>query len=456
MIRGSRLVAVVASAAVALALLTGCTPNVVNDAQQWLSRQDGVESAEVVVDRTSLYDSSGVVRGELVDGLSEDRLDLLVQHTIDYVRGHGSTELRLGFGGIDFVVDTEATTGVRETWAELTGMSGLVSALVDDPGTHVRVLRPDTAATLEALRDVPGALEVETFRTPEDERADAADDDYGPTQRTAGSFQFLRADGCAPSEEAWARALVAAGYDAIDAGTVEVCGGYDLVYRPETDLAVVALEWAQSQAVSPDPAPELTVSESGAGHHSIAVTPGEATLIPVVAPFEASDAPVVQYALAADGTFTVESFDDPPSVVLDLLASSPVAARLPSIVLAGDMPGEVGGESITAIGTLAELGTLVADAEALMALDAAFYSVTIQADAVRIGLYAPPGSDPDMAAAAAALRTSPIWTTRDTYVGYLNGVVVIHEGVAALGADGYTDQQPYDDFIAAWNAAATP
>jgi hypothetical protein len=455
MIRGLRLVAVVASASLALVALTACTPNVVTDAQQWLSRQDGVVSADVIVDRTSLYGSSGVVRGELVENIAEDRLDLLVQHTIDYVRGHGSTELRLGYGGIDFVVDTEATAGVRETWAELTGMDDLVSAVVDDPGTHVRVLRPDTAATLEALRDVPGALEVETFRTVEDERADAADDDYGPTQRTAGSFQFLRGDGCTPSEEAWARAVVAAGYDAIDAGTVDVCGGYDLVYRPETDLSAVALEWAESQAVSPDPASELTVSESGAGFHSIAVTPGDATLIPVVAAFEAPDAPVVQYTLAADGAFSVESFEDPPSVVLDLLASSPLAARLPSIALAGDMPGDVGGETITAIGTLAELGTLVADAESLMALDPEFYGVTIQPDVVRIDLYSPPGSDPDMVAAAAALRTSPIWTTRDTYVGYLNGVVVIHEGVATIGDD-YTDRKPYDDFIAAWNASATP
>lgn len=37
-------------------------------------------------------------------------------------------------------------------------------------------------------------------------------------------------------------------------------------------------------------------------------------------------------------------------------------------------------------------------------------------------------------------------------MNYLNGFVVIREGIASLGAESYADQQPYDDFIAAWNA----
>jgi hypothetical protein len=437
-------------AGLALATLTACTPNRVNEAQAWLNGQDGVAEARIVVDRTTLQGSSGVVRGELDEGIDGGRLDSLVQRAVDYTRDHPEAELRLGYGDVDFRIDLAGAAESRATWTDVAQLEGLESALVSTDGVHVRVLRSETRATLEALEPLEVPIEVEAFRDLEDERFDAAEDDYGPLQRTAGSLQFSRAAGCDPSEVAWGRAISASASDAIDAGTIDICGGYDLVYRPETDLTVVALEWAEQQDVDTEPAPTLTVSELGEGQHAISITPGEPALIPVVAAFEAPGAPTVHYTLAADGSLELRGFDTPPTVLLGLLTSSPLAASLPSITLEGDAPSTDGG-SITATGTLAELGTLVADAEALIPLDVSFYQVAIEPDVVRIELTSPVGTDPDMESAAAALRTSPIWTTRDTVVGYLNGFVLIHDGTATIGDD-YTDRGPYDAFIEAWNA----
>jgi len=437
-------------AGVGIAALTGCTPNKVNEGLSWLSGQDGVASAQIVVDRTSLYGSSGVVRGELVEGIDDGRLDTLVEHAVDFARDHDAIELRLGYGGVDFRIDGDATTESRATWAEVSQFDGLTSALVSTDGIHLRVLREDGQEVLAALEQLPGAFEVEAFRDLEAEQFDQDEDDYGPLQRTAGSLQFLRGVGCDPSETATGRASNTAGYDAIDAGTVDLCGNYDLVYRPETDLTVVALEWAEQQGVDRDPVPTLIVRELGDGQHTISVTPGDTTLIPVVAAFEAPDAPTVHYTLAEDGSLELLGFDTLPTVLLGLLEQSPLAERLTSIALEGDAPTTDGG-SIRATGTLAEIAPLIADAEALLPLDSEFYSVEISADAVNIELYSPPGTDPDMIAAAAALRTSPIWTTRDTYVAYLNGFVLIHDGVATIGDD-YTDRGPYDAFVDAWNA----
>jgi hypothetical protein len=453
----ARLLVIPVAVMVVLAALTACTPNVVNGAQSWLNGQDGVASASIVVDRTTLYGSSGVVRGELDDGIDGARLDLLVDRVAGYVADNPGTEMRLGVGDVDFVVDGSSTDAAREQWGELTQLDGLVAALASgDGGVRVHVLRPELREVLEALESLPGAVEVEAFRTAEAEEQDRRDDDYGPPQRSIGSLQFLWGGACAPSVDQWSRLMVTAGSDAIDEGAVDACGGYHLVYREQTDLTAVAAEWAQVQAIATDPVPTLTVAEDGAGYHEIAVTPGDPSLFPVVAAFEAPDAPVVQYWLDAEGALVLKGWENPAGELLDLLAASPLAPRLTSISLEGDIDGPVGGESVTAIGTLAELGTLVADAEQLIALDGSFYQVAIEPTAVSIDLYSPPGTDPDMAAAAAALRTSPIWTTRDTYVNYLNGVVVIHEGIASLGAESYTDQQPYDDFIAAWNGAASP
>ena len=437
-------------AGLALTALTGCTPNKVNEGLSWLSGQDGVASAQIVVDRTTLYGSSGVVRGELVEDIDDARLDTLVQHAVDFARDHDSVELRLGYGGVDFRIDADATDGSRETWAEVSQIDGLTSALVSTDGIHLRVLRPDTRGALEALEQLPDPFEIEAFRDLEAEQFDQHEDDYGPLQRTAGSMQILRPVDCVPLDEAWGRAMYTSGFDAIDAGTLELCGNYDLVYRPETDLTVVALEWAAQQGVDREPVPSLIVRELGEGQHTISVTPGDATLIPVVAAFEAPDAPTVHYTLAEDGSLELLGFDTVPTVLLGLLEQSPLAARLTSIALEGDAPTTDGG-SIRATGTLAEIAPLIADAEALLPLNPAFYNVSISADAVNIDLYSPPGTDPDMVAVAAALRVSPIWTTRDTYVGYLNGYVLIHDGVATIGDD-YTERRPYDVFVEEWNA----
>jgi hypothetical protein len=450
MIRAVRFVAATSVAALALAALTACTPNVVNAAQSWLSGQDGVASASIVVDRTSLYGSSGVVRGELDEGLDGARLDALVRRVGGYAGEHGGTELRLGYGDVDFVVDGSGTELARATWAEVRGLDGVVAALATGDGVRVHVLRPEFRDTLVALEGLTVPFEVEGFRTTDDEEADRRDDDYGPPQASLGSFQIIRGAGCVPTNEHWTLAVIAAGYDAIDAATVDVCGAFDLTYREQTDLTVAAAEWAEYEATAVDPAPAFTVSEDGAGHHEIAVTPGDASLFPVVAAFEAPGAPVVQYLLAGD-TLELQAWEDPASEALGILSASPLAERLSAISLEGDIEGPVGGESVTATGTLAELGTLVTEAEALFPLHEAVYQVSISATGVTIEVYSPPGSDPDMTSFAAALRTSPIWTTHATSVSYLNGYVLIEDGVATIGDD-YTDRQPFDDFVAAWNA----
>lgn len=452
MIRVARPTVLVLGAALALTALTGCTPNVVNDAQSWLDGQPGVEWAEVVVDRTSLFETSGVIRGELEAGLVSGRLDLLVESAIDYARDHPGVEFRLGYNDVDFrIADVPATTTARGLWRNVSHIDGIVAAVIDADLVHAYVLRPDVDEVLGALRGFTVPIEVEAFRTEDDMVADRRDDDYGPLQRGHGSLQVLRGRGCLePSEDAWSRALVATGFDAIDEGTADVCGGYDLVYRSETDLTVVALEWAEYQQFSADPASAFTVSESAEAHHEIQITPGDATLIPVVAALEAPGAPLVQYALAGD-TLTVEGWDSPPTTVFDLVAGSPLAARLTSITIGGDAGGAEDGGSIQATGTLDQISTLIAEAEALIPLHESFYSVAITPEAVRISLYSPPGSDPDMVSAAAALRTSQIWTIRPTYVDYLNGYVLIENGVATVGDD-YTDREPYDAFAAEWNA----
>jgi hypothetical protein len=317
---------------------------------------------------------------------------------------------------------------------------------------RVHVLRPALAATVDALDDLDAAVEVEGFADAEAERLDRGDDDYGPPSRQAGSFQIVRGAACDPPADSWARVLATAGDERIADGAVDACGLYDLGYLEAVDLSLVAQEWASAQQTAPDPVPALVVHEDGAGYHEISVTPGDASMIPVVAAFERPDAPVTRYVLPGDGTLDLGAYDDTSaSELLALLGESPLASQLGSVSLEGAMAGAVGGETVTVVGAFADLGPLVAEAEAVFPLHESIYQVSLDAASARVDVYAPPGADPDMPAIAAALRASPVWPGRVGYVGYLNGFVIIEDGVARIGDD-YTDRELYDAFVEAWNS----
>ncbi len=453
MIRAARPLAAILGVAVALATLTACIQNNVSPAQSWLNGQDGVAEASIVFDSTSMFGSSGVVRGELEEGLDGARLDGLVERVLGYLRDNQQVEIRLGIADVDFVVAGDAAAA-RAQWDDLRRLDDLASALaLGADGVRVHVLRPALRQTVDALQGYRSSVEVEGFRTAQEEIDDRRGDDSGPGEHDSGALQILDGEACEPSAEAWSRVLVTAADDAIAQGTVDACGDYLLQYTGETDLTVAAVAWAASQAGSGDPVPTITLTEWDPGYYEIQVTPGDAALFPVMAAFEQPGAPVVRYVLAADGTLELRADEDASAgELLALLTASPLAARLSSISLQGTVAGPVGGESVTALGTLDQLGSLVAEAEALFPLDPAFYQVTIDPASVRIDLYSAPGSDPDMAANAVALRSNPIWTTRDTYVYYMQGYVLISDGVASLGSDTYSRPEPLEAFAEAWNA----
>lgn len=451
MIRVARPGVVLLVATLALAGLTGCTPNVVSPALGWMTGQSEVAQAELIVDRTTMFGTSGVVRGELLPDLDESRLDALVQRAVDYVRDHDGVEFRLGYADVDFLIEDAASTAEgRELWSDLRRLDGLTSALAAAGDVHVRVLRPEARDTLEALRDIPAAVELEAFRDLVAEESDRREDDYGPRQNRDGALNITRGASCDPSAEAWERVLRTTD-DAVESGNVDVCGAYALEYVPESDLVAVALEWAELQAASSDPAPELVVSEDDLNGRVIHVTPGDPALFPAVAGFEAPGAPDVFYTLAADATLDVRGYDVAPSELVALLAAAPAAANLASIRVEGDWPGPVGGESVIVQGTIGELAGLVAEVESLFPLDPAFYNIAADAGSLRVELYSPPGTDPDMAAAALALKSSPLWQGRFTAVEYMQGEVHIEDGVARLAAD-YTSAAALEAFVAAWNA----
>lgn len=439
--------------------LTGCVENNVNPVRDWLAGRAGVSEAQIVVDRTSMFGSSGVVRGELSADLDAAGLDKLIAEVAGYTAQHEETEIRLGRDLVDFTVDPDADTtrGWRDTWEQVADVRGLVAADVDADGVLAHVMRPEFAAAWSALSRVDGPLVLEAFRTADDEVLQRGDDDYGSGEVNPGTLRLARQEGCDPSADALARTDVVIADERLVGGIVDLCADVSLRYDDDTDLVAVAQFWSDRQAADADPARSLLVSEGSNDSHVIDVTPGRPDLFAVAQTFEVPGAPDVIYTLPGDGTFTVQGFDVAAADLVAALASVPESAQLATISLTGDAPereGSSDGGSVSATGSLSELTPLLAEADALLKLDPEFYSVDIFPGTVNVSLYSPPGTDPDMVAAATALRSSPLWQTNDVSVQYLNGYVGITDGIAVIGSD-YTDREPYDAFIEAWNASAT-
>lgn len=152
MIRAARPLAAILGVAVALATLTACIQNNVSPAQSWLNGQDGVAEASIVFDSTSMFGSSGVVRGELEEGLDGARLDGLVERVLGYLRDNQQVEIRLGIADVDFVVAGDAAAA-RAQWDDLRRLDDLASALaLGADGVRVHVLRPALRQTVDALQ----------------------------------------------------------------------------------------------------------------------------------------------------------------------------------------------------------------------------------------------------------------------------------------------------------------
>jgi hypothetical protein len=447
-------------AVLAATFLSACTPNRPDEALDWLKGRHGVIGASVLADHSDAFVSSGTIRGELDPAISPSDLDALVAEVQRYLNDHEEVSIRLGHHDVDFAVYVDdGDTGIgRDLWTRVSGISGLVSGVTSGATILMRVLRPDTAATLRSLERVvvdvedryPVDIELEAFRNGADLVATASDDDFFGGLQNLTALDYQVAAGCSPTTALQTFALDLAADDRVDGGTLDLCSALDVQYAAGVDMAQVVAETRvrlDSDDLTTFP---VTVDQAAGGFasaHHVEVTPGDAALLDIVPVLAAQD-PLVYYSLDTERNLVITDWNHEAATILPLLASAPTAPLLPSI--------RIEASDIKATGSYEQLATLIQQATDLRALDPEFSDADLSADNVVLQLYSAVGTDPDMAAAVAALRSSPIWTTHAVDVNYLNFHVFIQDGVATIGDPHYTDGEIMDTFVSLWNASATP
>lgn len=451
-----RLVARAALAAVTALLVTaalaGCVPDRPGDAASWLAGQQGVVSSSVLANHDGEFQSSGISRGELAPDISDDRLASLVKSVEGYLSSHDQVSIRLGRKGIDFTVSTDhaTTTTAIALWRSVEKVPDIQNAIVrGDNSVHARVLRADAVTVLGSLDGLGADIAVEALVDVAAVAADTERDDFFDEGIYSGDALAIHLPvGCTPP--AAERKLAESFFTRpeIAGGALELCSSFHLYFAEDATYSTL-IPAIYDEVAAADllafPVTAHQVVGPYADGHLVTVTPGDPAAFGILPAFEA--APEVYYELDGDRSLGVTEYGTPTADLLALVAGSPVAASLPLI--------SIEGKNSKISGTLDQLALTLQQADAFIAASDIFTQVELSPTAGAVDLQSPVGSDPDVVAAAQALRDSGAWQGRIFTVTYAATSLVITDGIAAPSDPNYTDPHVVDAFIAAWNAQAT-
>ena len=431
-------------AALAITTLAGCVTNLPNGAAGWLAQQDGVADARILSDNTGAWSSSGLVRGELDPGIDDTKLQTLIGAVQKYQADTGGVAFWLGYDDLDFDVGDGDNSATVALWRKVVDVDGLVSGIVSDNEVRVRALRPDAVAAFDALAQLSAGIRLEAFADEPALTADyAADVQYD--QVNAAALEYRRPSGCSPDAAVLDFAESLVDRDEIPGATIDLCSGITLdlpatasmassaeTLRAELDGRGLTLFPVQLSSVSDD------------ATRFAAITPGSASILPVLEVFEGDGVPPMDYSLSPELTLAVTAYGVPTTELLALVQGSPAAAKLQGIGLQGD--------PVAVLAPLDELPAILDEALALDAASDTFGSVQLGSGFGSVFLESGVGEDPDVDRAVADLRASGATDGRFFSVKYLSFQADIDGGVAAMSDPDYVGADVLKAFVEAWNA----
>lgn len=442
-----RVLALLAAAVLAAVALTGCVRNLPNPARDWLAGQDGVAAAEVLSDNTGAWSSSGLVRGELKPGITDDQIATLVGKVQEYSAKSGGVAFWLGLEDIDFGVAAGDNAGAVGLWRSLVSTDGVLSGVVYDGDVRARTLRSDAAGTLDSLLALNASLSLEAFADAAAADADRdADIQYAQINKQA--VEFDRAAGCEPDPAVLEFARTLVDRDDVPGATADLCKGITIDLPATASLAdqAIALRSEIDDRGLSEFSVQLDATQEEGLTRFAAISPGDADVLPVLKAFEGDGVPDLSYSLGSDSNIAVTGFSVPTGDLVALMQSSPAASKLVGIGLEGD--------PVSIAGTLKQLPRLLDDAIALSKASDAFGSVTLGQGFGNVTLAAEGTNQPDVEKAAADLRASGATERRFFSVYYAAFEADIVNGVAALTEPDYVGADVMQAFVDAWNAGA--
>ena len=432
----ARTVLVVAAFLAASAALTGCT-NDPASAVKWLTGQPGITGAEVVQSTNEELLISGTTRGELKPGLSDGQIGKLVDAVQDFTKHHPNVTIELGRSDLAFVVGSDAdTTRAITLWHAAEKIPKLLSAVSAGNAINAGVLRADVAPALEKMLALSAQIELDAY-------PDAAV--ANSSTAASGSLSYRAKPDCHPDPAVLAYTVAVAGRADIGSGQLELCDDLSLTLTPGTSLAAAApgLRADLDRAgLSAFPVDLNDQPNDDSSPDTADLTPGDPARLAVLAGLEGPNTLQLGYRLESNGTLTLTDFSVPAAGLLAIVSGAPGAEALPAVVLKA--------QDVAIGGTLAELPGLLTQATALAAASPALGNVSLTPTTGTIELNAAAGAEPDVVAAAAALKASGAVSSRTFTVTYAAYEADIAGGVATVPS-GYTGGEIMDRFAQAWN-----
>ncbi len=432
-----RIVLALTVAGAIVAALTGCISNDPANAVGWLKSQSGITGAQVVESSNEELLVSGTTRGELKPGLSDAQLGTLVDAAQKYSSRHPNVTIELGHGELAFVVSTDADTAIAiKLWHAAEKIPKLLTAVSAGNAINAGVLRADVGPVLEQLLALGARLQLDAY-------ADLAI--ANSATAASGSISYAADTDCHPDRAVLAYTVAVAQRPDVGSGQLELCDNLSLTLTPGTSLAATAPGMRaelDAAGLSAFPVNLNNQPTDNSSPDTADLTPGDPAALAVLTGLEASNLPELGYELDADGTLTLVDFSDPASTLLSV-ANSAGAAALPAVLLKA--------KDVTVGGTVAQLPGLLTEATALAAVSPTFGGVVLTPTTGSVELNAAVGADPDVAAAAAALKASGAVGSRAFTVTYAAYQVNIAGGVATIGDPDYVGGEVMNQFVTAWN-----
>ncbi len=420
-----------------LAALTGCISNDPANAVGWLKGQAGIAGAQVVQSSNEELLVTGTTRGELMPGLSDAQIGALVDAAQNYTKLHPNVTIELGHGELAFVVGSDADTATAITlWHAAQKVPKLLSAVSAGNAINAGVLRADVGPVLEKLLGFGARLHL-----------DAYTDLATATSSTAasGSLSYLAAADCHPDRAVLAYTVAVAQRPDIGSGQLGLCDSLSLTLTHGTSLAATAPGMRaelDAAGLTAFPVNLNNQPDDSSVPDTADLTPGDPAALTVLAGLEAPGMPDLGYELASDGTLTLTDFSDGAATLLGVVSAAPGSGALPAVL--------VKAKDVSVGGTPAQLSGLLAEATALAAVSPTFGGVMLTPTTGSVELNAAAGANPDVAAAAAALKASGAVGSRAFVVTYAAYEVDIAGGVATVPS-GYTGGEIMKQFATAWN-----
>ncbi|MBZ2194878.1 hypothetical protein [Occultella gossypii] len=451
-----RAVASVVLAAVAAGGLTGCDAflgisDSYHDTVEWLEDQSILISVVRITEYEHDFETQGEVRGELDPAATPAEIEAFAIEAVQFLdtQSRSVIDVYLGHGEINFAVeDVESTRQAIPIWQQVEELPGVRGALVSGDSVTTRGLRADIRTVVEGLQSLDVGYRAQALTDDAAFETDVIPGAYAGRidERVVGTVLAER--DCTPATGVLPIAL-----DLVEGGAggiLDLCRYWQLNYLSPIGEAAIALRARLDEAGITDLPVSMSMVrlvEYDTRERTATVTPGSADGLGILLAIDASTefGEDASFTLDENRDLTLSAYDDPTSLLADLVLGSPASVAVGIVTLSG--------EDFSVTAPADQLQAFQDEAQSLDAAAPVFHYFNYAPATLGMSLPDDPiDSTPEavVRAAAGALFDSGAWRDRQVTIDWSGDELEIDSGDAAALEGGAANSEQLTWFRDEW------